>query len=283
MIFFLATAPGYSALTSVERGLTIREVECRTALSPCGLEGFDYSLNPYRGCQHGCVYCYSPCVIREKRDWGTFVDVRRNMPTVLAKELRRRDRGYVWLGSVCDAYQPVEGRYSVTRRCLEQLLEVDWPVSLLTKGHLVARDYGLMREFSDFDLGFSINCSDDSIRQATEPDASSVEDRLRAISEACDEGLDPWAFLAPLIPGIADRREDLESLIEDLARAGVRRIGFDPFRFKPMCWPRMRDFLEDREISISGFKRALNTPGYFESVADMIENECDRRGLEVMV
>ena len=130
----------------------VGELSCKAALSRSGLPGFDYALNPYRGCQHGCIYCYSPetlrekrvCyspeTLREKREWGSFVEVKRNIPGVLAKELRRLKKGVVGIGTVTDAYQPVEERYGVTRRCLEQLLRRDFPICIQTKSSLVERD-----------------------------------------------------------------------------------------------------------------------------------------------
>ncbi len=258
----------------------IKEVVCKTALSPCGLPGFDYSLNPYRGCGHGCVYCYSPAVIRETREWGTFVDVKVNIPNVLAKELGRKREGIIWLGSVCDAYQPAEERFALTRKCLRQLLRVDWSISLLTKSSLSARDFDLMADFSDFDLGYSITSDDDSLRRKMEPGASSVDERLEAMARASDRGLDPWAFIAPIIPGRTDRVGDMESLIEALADAGVERVGFDPFRYKSRCWPRMREFLG--EGSVEDFKEALRSPEHFLSVARTIEQECSKRGMKLV-
>jgi DNA repair photolyase len=261
--------------------ITVREVTCRSALGTCGLPGFRYSVNPYRGCQHGCVYCYSPAVLREQRAWGSFVDVRVDMPTVLARELARKERGPVWLGSVTDAYQPVEARYSVTRKCLEQLARADAPVSLLTKSGLVARDYDLMKRFSEFELGFSITCADEGIRTIMEPGASPLDDRLRAMAEASKAGLRPWAFIAPIMPGITTRPREIEMLIEKLAAAGIKKVGFDPFRPKPGIWARLRPFLSAR---LPESQQAYSTPDpqLFTQTAARIERECSRRGIAVV-
>ncbi len=202
----------------------VRQITCRSALGRCGLPGFKYSLNPYRGCQHGCVYCYSPAILRENRPWGTFVDVRVNIPTVLSKELNRQERGSVWLGSVTDAYQPLEARHELTRKCLKLLAKADLPVSLLTKSALCMRDLDIISQFSDFELGFSLAYADDSARKTLEPGASSVDERLKAMAKAADRGLRPWAFIAPIMPGITDRPGELEALLERLAHAGIRLL-----------------------------------------------------------
>ncbi len=260
----------------------IQQIVCKTALSPCGLAGFKYSLNPYRGCEHGCLYCYSPSVVRERRQWGSFVDVKVNIATVLAKELARKDRGAVWLGSVCDAYQPSERRFLVTRDCLKALLARDWPVSLLTKSSLVRRDYSLMAGFSDFELGFSIAYVDESVRKTLEPGASPIEERIEAMTEATSVGLSPWAFIAPIMPGFTDRPEELEKLIARIARAGVRRVGFDSFRSRPCVWPRMAPLFEEDPQLAKLYRSSLWDPEYNYGIARVIERECARNGLTMV-
>jgi len=263
--------------------VVVKEVACRSALGRCGLPGFSYSINPYKGCEHGCLYCYSPSVTRERRPWGSFVDVRINMPTVLAKELRRKPRGAVWFGSVCDAYQPVEAKHELTRKCLQLLLRVDWPVSLLTKSALSIRDFDLMTSFSDFELGYSIAFADDALRRSLEPGASSIEERLEAMRIAAKRGLKPWAFIAPILPGLTDRAGEIERLIGKLADAGVERVGFDPFRPKPGIWPRMGELLRSRPDLAESFRRAAREEDYYTDVARLIGSECQNRGIKVVV
>jgi len=260
----------------------VREVTCKTALSPCGLPGFKYSLNPYRGCQHGCLYCYSPSILREKRPWGSFVDVKVNIPTVLAKELGRKVRGVTWLGSVCDAYQPVEKKYLVTRRCLGELLRVDMPVSLLTKSSLVERDYDLISSFSDFELGFSLAYGDDSIRERLEPGASTIDERIRAASVAAGMGLAPWAFIAPIMPGYTDREGELGRLVEKISNSGVDRVGFDPFRPRPAVWTRLNQLSGEDPQLTSRIRAASSNAEYYEKVALEIKRECDRHGISLV-
>ena len=97
-------------------GVSCSQCEARAALSPSGLEGFDWALNPYVGCSHGCAYCYAPSVLHIDRDrFRSHIEVRRNIPTLLSKELKRKERGVVGLGTVTDAYQPLERRFQVIR------------------------------------------------------------------------------------------------------------------------------------------------------------------------
>ncbi len=120
--------------------MRVSDVDCKRALGPSKLPGLDYALNPYRGCAFGCVYCYSPAVLREARPLGSFVEARRNIPNALARELKSSRRGLVGIGTVTDPYQPLEGRYRLARLCLEQLLRYDFPISIQTKSPIVIRD-----------------------------------------------------------------------------------------------------------------------------------------------
>ena len=126
--------------------MEVNEITVKSALSKSSLPGLVYALNPYRGCQHACTYCYAPSVLREKRRWGEFVDVKMNLPDALAKDLERLPIGIVGIGTVTDAYQPIEKKYALTRKCLEALLEKDWPISIQTKSDLVLRDLDLIEQ-----------------------------------------------------------------------------------------------------------------------------------------
>ncbi|PKK81372.1 MAG: hypothetical protein CVT47_02760, partial [Thermoplasmata archaeon HGW-Thermoplasmata-2] len=123
----------------------LNEVVCRTALSDSGLEGLDYSLNPYKGCAHGCIYCYAPDITHVERAWGTFVDAKMNVAEVLEQETRTKRRGVVGLGTVTDPYQSLEEKYKLTRKCLEILAKRKWPVCIQTKSALVLRDVDLLK------------------------------------------------------------------------------------------------------------------------------------------
>ena len=168
--------------------MKITEVECKSALSSSSLPGLDYSLNPYRGCQHNCAYCYVPNVLRISRlEWGGFVEIRKNMPLILAKELKNKKSGVVGISTVTDPYQPMEKKYNLTRYCLEQLLIHDFPVFIQTKSKLVLRDLDLISKFSNAEIMFSIGTLNEDERKILEPGASSINDRLNTLKKCSDE------------------------------------------------------------------------------------------------
>ena len=135
---------------------TFNEITCKTILHE--MDGVrEYTANFYRGCTHGCVYCYAPSLIHDERRWGSFVDVKVNAPEVLGRELRKIPRGIVFLSSASDPYQPAEARYRITRRALERLVEKEFPVLVLTRSPLVLRDVDLLRKLPWVRVGFSIS------------------------------------------------------------------------------------------------------------------------------
>jgi len=207
----------------------INEILVKTALSHSKLPGLDYALNPYRGCQHACVYCYAPSVIHwGQGKWGDLVEVKVNLPRILSKELRVKKKGIVGLGTVTDPYQPAEKKYEITRRCLELLLMHDFPVCIQTKSSLVLRDIDLLKKFPNMEVGITLTSNDDSLRQKLEPGASSVEERLHALSELSKNGIKTWVFLGPVMPYLTD----VEALISTLSLVKPGYVLRDKLRLK---------------------------------------------------
>ena len=223
--------------------MKINEVYCKTALSKSGLFNVDYALNPYRGCEHNCIYCYAPSIIKEKREWGKFVDVKINIPTVLANELKRKKKGLVYISSVTDAYQPIEKKYEITRKCLNVLLNSDFPITIQTKSILVLRDLDIIKKFSNKDIGFTITTIDDEDRKKYEPNSSSTEEKINALKEIAELNIDTWVFIGPFLPYITDKDENIEKLIKKLAEIKVKNVMIDKLNLKIGTWEKIKEFL----------------------------------------
>ena len=195
---------------------------------------FTQSINPYRGCEHGCVYCYarpshayldlSPGI-----DFETRLFYKADAARLLRAELARP--GYrcqpIMLGANTDPYQPVEKRLGVTREILEVLLETRHPVTIITKGTLVLRDLGLLQEFAAMNLvrvTVSLTTLDPELKRTLEPRAASPQARLRVITELARAGVPVSVLAAPLIPAVNDA--ELEQLLAAAAAAGATRAGY---------------------------------------------------------
>ena len=182
--------------------MIVKEIYARSILSKSQV--FDYVVNPYVGCQHSCTYCYARFMKRfsgHKEPWGEFVDAKINAPDLLKNEIDKKTPGRVWVSGVCDPYQPLETEYRLTRRCLEILLQYDWPVTVQTKSPLALRDVELLGRSDKIEVGLSITTADDQIRKLFEPGAPSVRERIAALEELHLAGIRTFAMIAPMLPG----------------------------------------------------------------------------------
>jgi len=216
----------------------VREVAVKSALTRSRI--LPYCVNPYAGCSHACAYCYARFATRFSHPgepWGSFVDVRVNAPEVLERELVRARPDTVFVSSVCDAWQELEAKYRVTRRCLEQLLGAGFPLYLQTKSILVERDFDLLEKHADVELGFKVTTVETDAARLFEPGASAPLERLRVLREARNLGVRTFAFLGPLLPGVSDRGEGLRRLFEAVAEVRPDSLFVDRLNRRSGMWP----------------------------------------------
>jgi DNA repair photolyase len=225
------------------KNVTYRKVACKSLLNKSGLS--DYAVNCYTGCEHGCVYCYARFAARYSHpheDWGAFVDIKENAPEILAKEVKRRPVGHVMLSSVCDAWQPIEGKTLLTRRCLELLVQYRYPVSALTKNTLATRDLDLLAH-GNAEFGVTITTLGADLAKLIEPGASTPEKRLEVLQEAKSKGIKTFAFLGPLMPFLSDTEENITALLKTVKDVGVDYFYLDKLNLHYGVWPALLKLL----------------------------------------
>jgi DNA repair photolyase len=211
--------------------MDVTKIIAKTALVKSRIPGVDYVINPYLGCGHGCRYCYAVFMRRYARHhagapWGTFVEVKINLPQVLGAELaRKKHRGQAFLSSVCDPYQPVELKYRLTRSCLEILSEFRWDISILTRSPLVCRDLDLLAALPKVSVGLSIPTDDDQVRRVLEPHAPPIPARIATLKRLYEAGLSPWVFIAPMLPLHPAR-------LHELIGPYASRVMMDPLNYR---------------------------------------------------
>lgn len=207
------------------RLMVVRDIQAKSILSDSKI--YEYALNAYTGCEHGCSYCYARFMRRftgHREPWGEFVDAKTNAPDLLAHEIGKKKRGTVWVSGVCDPYQPLEARYGLTRGCLEILVGHQWPVHIQTRSSLVLRDMDILRGAVDLEVGLTVTTADDEIRKLFEPRAPAIDERLTALDELHRAGIRTYAMIAPLLPGA----EDLARLLADrVDHVLVDRMNYD--------------------------------------------------------
>jgi DNA repair photolyase len=209
----------------------ISPITVKTALVRSGIPGVEYVINPYLGCGHGCRYCYAVFMSRYARrhrgaPWGSFVEVKVNIPQVLAAELRRKKQpSRALLASVCDPYQPAERRYRLTRQCLELLRQFGWGIDILTRSPLVTRDLDILSGAPGATVGLSIPTDDDQVRRILEPHAPPIGARVAALKSLHQAGLNPWVFIAPMLLMHPAR-------LHDLIAPYAGRVMLDPLNYR---------------------------------------------------
>jgi DNA repair photolyase len=196
--------------------------------------GFKWSLNPYMGCVHRCTFCYvRHFELRAERPsdarYGTSIRVKVNVAEVLARELARPswEREHVAVGAATDPYQPAEGRYRLTRACIEAFAAAANPFSIITRGPMIVRDLDVLTEAArkaDVAVTFSIPTLDEDVWRRTEPSTAHPRQRLRALRTLVDAGISARVGMAPILPGISDRPEQLAEVVRAAREAGATGI-----------------------------------------------------------
>jgi DNA repair photolyase len=196
--------------------------------------GFEQSINPYRGCEHGCIYCYarpshSYMGLSPGLDFETKLFYKHDAARVLEQELARPRYvcKQIMLGANTDPYQPIERRLQVTRSILTVLCKCRHPVSIVTKGILVARDIDLLAELAKQKLAsvvMSLTTLDAEVKRTLEPRAASPQARLRVMRQLVDAGVPTGVLVAPVVPAITDH--EMESILEAAREAGASSAGY---------------------------------------------------------
>src|SRR5947208_3137407 len=269
--------------------------------------GFETSLNPYRGCEHGCIYCYARPTheylgFSAGLDFESKIMVKTNAPEVLRMELestRVKPQTLVMSG-VTDPYQPVEKKLRITRGCLEVLAKCRNPVAIITKNRLVTRDVDLLRELAACNaaaVNISVTSLDAKLQRVLEPRASSPEARLDAIVQLRAAGVPVGVMVAPIIPGLTDH--EIPGILEACSQAGAQFAGYTivrlPWAVAPLFEHWLEEHFPDRKEKILGRIRDLRGNGrlnnsqwrtrmtgegiFAEQIASLFEVGCRRAGI----
>lgn len=201
--------------------------DIKKALSPSGYPQIDYALNPYGGCEHGCIYCYATGYTHSDPATWRVVKVRRNIVERLSKELPNVS-GTIGIGTSTDPYQYAEKRFMLTRGCLEVLRDKKFRYKIHTKSDLILRDIDILSEM-DGTVSMTITTLDDRISRMTEPGAPLPSARLDAMKKLVDSGINTVALIAPVMSTIEGKEEDI---IRALADTGITTATCDPLSIR---------------------------------------------------
>ena len=275
-------------------GAAYQEVVCRSALNRVQGMPFAWTLNPYRGCTHGCHYCFarryqSQLEMDAGGEFSSVILVKVNFPEVLRRELIRKPRAgeRAAFGTATDPYQPIEGSYRLTRRALEALVERPMRVDLVTRGPLIVRDMDLLTELSRTaacTVSFSVPTTDEEAWRRLEPGTAHPLQRLRALAKLAAAGVDAGVLMAPIVPGISSAPAKLEATVRAVADHGARFVGGGLLHLDGGARAHFLEFLDREYPELSAGYRRLYAgkhpaPRYAEQVLAMLGGLQARYGL----
>jgi DNA repair photolyase len=279
---------GAQALDEAQRradAARYQEVTCRSALNRVEGMPFEWTLNPYRGCTHGCHYCFArryqtQFELGSGDDFSSIILVKTNLVDVLRRELDKPSWtcDQVAVGTATDPYQPIEGHYRLTRGSLEALAAARAPVGLVTKGPMVVRDRDVLLELSrraGCTVYLSVPTVDDDAWRALEPGTAPPLQRLKAVRQLREAGVDAGVLMAPVVPGFTTEPRKLEATIKAIADHGAAFMGANVMYLKGGTRDHFMGFLA-REFPhmVEGYGRlyagAYATAEYVKTVRGMI-------------
>lgn len=239
--------------------------------------GFSASINPYRGCEHGCIYCYARPTheylgFSAGLDFESKIMVKEEAPELLRRELAspRWQPQVLAISGVTDCYQPIERRLQLTRRCLEVLAEYRNPVCIITKNQLVTRDIDVLRELARHDavvVNLSVTTLDAGLAGVMEPRASRPAARLAAIAALNEAGIPAGVMVAPVVPGLTDH--EMPAILAAAAKAGARAAGYVALRLPHGLGPLFEDWLArnfpERKEKVLGRIRELRSGRLYDA------------------
>jgi DNA repair photolyase len=213
--------------------------------------GMEASINPYRGCEHGCIYCFARPTheyfgLSAGLDFETKIFVKEQAPALLRAELmsKKYQPKVISISGVTDCYQPIERKLQITRRCLQVLQEFGNPCGIITKSHLITRDIDILSEMARRNLAvtiLSVTTLDPELHRVLEPRAATPQRRLAAVRELAAAGVRVGVMLAPIIPGLTD--SEMPAILNAAAEAGATFAGYVPLRLPFALAPMFEDWL----------------------------------------
>jgi DNA repair photolyase len=265
------------------RGITFIESEAKSIINrvPGNFLPFNWTINPYRGCSHSCTYCFARPThtyldMNAGRDFETKIVVKVNAPEVLRRELaaKRWKGDHIAMGTNTDPYQRAEGRYRLMRGILEALVDHRNPFSILTKGTLILRDLDLLQraaEVTTVSAAFSIGTLDESVWRETEPGTPHPKARVDAIRTLTEAGIPTGVLMAPVLPGLSDRPEQLRAVVEACLEAGATHVSPILLHLRPGVREEFLPWLEERHADL--------VPRYLEMYRQPYGPKVDRDAL----
>ena len=259
--------------------MKIAEIKTESYITKSKLPDADYVINPYVGCPHKCIYCYAEFMKRfcgHTEEWGDFVDVKLcDKPINLS---RIPSGSTILIGSVTDAYNPLEKKYEITRGILQQLIGWESRLEVLTKSDLVVRDIDLFSQIKCVAIGISINTVNDNLRKGIEPFAPSVDRRIDALKKLHEAGIKTYLFMSPIFPQLTECKELIDAVSQY-----VNYICFENLNLRGAYLPRVMSFIHSNYPHLESLYKEIywnKDMRYWEELKKELIDYCDSKAID---
>lgn len=268
------------------RGVQVIEQPAKSVINAVKGMPFKWSVNPYRGCYHQCRFCYARRThkyleVDGVREWGSRIYVKVNSPSVIRTELSKRTWRHerVAIGTVTDPYQPLEGRYRLTRGILQALADYETPAGIVTRSPLIVRDIDVLQHLArvaGVHVSVSIATMDESLAREIEPTVAAPRQRLRAVSMLADAGIPVNVALAPVLPRITDAPSQIEAVVRAAREAGAKSVWHNTLYLHEITREAFFDYLRESKPELIAEYAAMYKGKYApRAIAEEVDARVD--------
>ncbi|MCF7906803.1 radical SAM protein [Patescibacteria group bacterium] len=263
--------------------MILKEIEAKSIIVKSNLPEGDFVINPYTGCGHACLYCYARFMKRftnHSESWGDFIDIKINAPNLIPENTEKFKNKSIVFGSVTDAYQPLEGKYKLTRQILQKLIPLQPNLDIITKSNLVLRDIDLLKQFDNCTVAISASFLDEKVKNKLEPQSIATKKRIDILKQLRKAGIKTVLFVSPIFPEISDWKK-----LTDSTQDFVNQYWFESLNLYPSIRKEVYKFLKGYNPDlISRYKEIYSSNShYWDRTEDEIQDYCKQNKLDYRI
>ncbi|NOQ76158.1 MAG: radical SAM protein [Crocinitomix sp.] len=269
----------------------IKEIQAKSIIGTTKVPSADYVINPYTGCQFGCMYCFASFMGRfvgeNNKDWGNYVYVKANAPELIKKDIlrlmKKDPHPKIAISTVTDPYQGVEKKYKLTSSILETFAENNYQgrVSILTKSPMVLKDLTFLKKIPNAEVGITITTSDDKLSRFLEVRAPSASTRLKTLKTLNDSGIKTYVFVGPFLPHMKYKPELIDKLFSEIKAAGTDTVKLEFLNLPPYVKSRMKEVIAEESPEIQEMYKDSQSKNYREELEPIIKKYLKKYGLKM--
>lgn len=269
----------------------IKEVQAKSIIGATKVPSADYVINPYTGCQFGCMYCFASFMGRfvgeKNEDWGNYVYVKTNAVELMEKDIlrlmKKDPHPRIAISTVTDPYQGVENKYHLTRGILQTFANHNYQgrVSVLTKSPLILQDIVILKRIPNIEVGITITTPDDTLSRFLEVNAPTSSARLNALKKLNEAGIDTYVFVGPFLPHMKHKPELIDALFSKIKAAGTNKVKIEFLNLPSYVRSKMKEVIKGESKEIQEIYKNSQMESYRKELETIIRKYLDKYGLEL--